>query len=96
MDDWELSRGLQGLERKCSRESFSMFNLVVALLAGVVTDRPHYRAPAQRLQPRAGSAYQAAAPGASTTALHCFVASLLAMTATTTLTNTWGTTARPN
>src|SRR6202047_481146 len=37
MDDWELSRGLRGLDRKCFRESFSMFNLVLALLAGVVT-----------------------------------------------------------
>src|SRR6202790_2659879 len=37
MDDWELSRGLRGLHRKCFRESFSMFNLVLALFAGVVT-----------------------------------------------------------
>src|ERR1700731_4004736 len=37
MDDWELSRVLRGLHRKCFRESFSMFNLVLALFAGVVT-----------------------------------------------------------
>src|SRR6202047_1197003 len=37
MDDWEPPRGLRGLDRKCFRESFSMFNLVLALFAGVVT-----------------------------------------------------------